>query len=206
MIFIIMKSKEVLKVLKISRQTLCKYVKNGTVKAAKKPNGAYDYDTDSVLKCAGLTTMRSCVIYARVSTHKQQKDLQNQIALLSNYAIANGFIIDKVYKDTASGLSYDRGEFKQLLEDVIAYKVKTVFMTNKDRLTRVSFDLWRQLFKQFSCDIIVANETNEDDNSDKEIFSDIISLLHCFAMKMYSKRRKKKINLIAEDMENEISA
>lgn len=65
--------------------------------------------------------------------------------------------------------------------------------------------MWKQLFKQFHCELIVANEDeNKNDNSDNEIFSDIISLLHCFAMKMYSNRRKKKINLIKEDIENEI--
>ena len=33
----------------------------------------------------------------------------------------------------------------------------------------------------------------------------IISLLHCFAMRMYSARRKKKITLVEEDLTNEIS-
>ena len=42
------------------------------------------------------------------------------------------------------------------------------------------------------------------ENEEKEIFSDIISLLHCFAMRMYSSRRKKKITLVKEDLENEI--
>lgn len=65
--------------------------------------------------------------------------------------------------------------------------------------------MWKTLFKQFNCELKVINETNnESDNSDKEIFNDIISLLHCLAMKMYSARRKKKITLIKEDLENEI--
>ena len=37
-----MKSKEVLKLLGISRVTLWSYVKNGTIKATKLPNGYYD--------------------------------------------------------------------------------------------------------------------------------------------------------------------
>lgn len=44
--------------------------------------------------------------------------------------------------------------------------------------------------------------TTEDD--EKEVFSDIISMLHCFAMKMYSRRRKKKMELIKEDLKNEL--
>ena len=52
----------------------------------------------------------------------------------------------------------------------------------------------------------MGNESeNTSENSEKEIFSDIISLLHCFAMKMYSARRKKKIDLVSQDLENEIS-
>jgi len=66
--------------------------------------------------------------------------------------------------------------------------------------------MWKQLFRQFSCELIVANqdETNTE-NSEKEIFEDIISLLHCFAMRMYSAKRKKKITLVEEDLTNEIS-
>ena len=200
-----MRSKEVLKILKITRPTLTHYVKSGKLKVIRLPNGMYDYDEDSVLKCANITTERSSVIYARVSTQKQKKDLQNQIETLMNYAISNDYKITKTYKDIASGLSYDRGEFLSLLNDVIEYKIKNVFITNKDRLTRVSFDMWKTLFKQFNCELKVINETNnESDNSDKEIFNDIISLLHCLAMKMYSSRRKKKITLIKEDLENEI--
>ena len=66
--------------------------------------------------------------------------------------------------------------------------------------------MWKELFKQFSCDLVVINQDeSNNDNTEKEIFEDIISLLHCFAMKMYSSKRKKKINLIKEDLENEIS-
>ena len=30
-------------------------------------------------------------------------------------------------------------------------------------------------------------------------------MLHCFAMKMYSRRRKRKFELVKEDLKNEIS-
>lgn len=201
-----MKAKEVLKILNVTRPTLTKYVKTNKIKVKRLINGMYEYDEDSVFKCANITQERSTVIYARVSTQKQKNDLQNQISNLQNYAMANGYKITKVYKDIASGLSYDRGEFMLLLNDVIERKIKHVFITNKDRLTRVSFGMWKNLFKQFNCELKVINETdNENDNEDKEIFNDIISLLHCFAMKMYSPRRKKKINLIKEDLENDIN-
>lgn len=60
--------------------------------------------------------------------------------------------------------------------------------------------MWKELFEEFNCNIIVMNEIEDDD---KGIFADIISLLHCFAMKMYSKRRKRKFEIIEEDLKNE---
>ena len=200
-----MDAKEVLNILKITRPTLTKYVKLGRIKAIKKPNGFYEYDDDDVFKVAGITQFRKCAIYARVSTQKQKNDLQRQIDTIREYANKNGYTVDCVYSDIASGLDYDRGEFQNMVNDIVNYKIKTVIVANKDRLTRVSFNMWEQLFENFSCKLIVANQDkNENENTEKEMFEDIISLLHCFAMKMYSGRRKKKITLIEEDMKNEI--
>ena len=199
-----MKAKEVLKILKISRPTLTKYVKEQKILVQELPNGFYDYDEDSVLKVAKISTERNSVIYARVSTSKQKKDLENQIQTITEYANKNGYKIDGVYSDISSGLNYDRKSFSELLNLILERKVKNVFIKDKDRLTRVSFDLWKNLFKQFNCNLIVVNETQNNETEEKEIFADIISLLHCFAMRMYSSRRKKKIALVKEDLENEI--
>ena len=199
-----MKAKEVLKILKISRPTLTKYVKEQKILVKELPNGFYDYDEDSVLKVAKISTERNSVIYARVSTPKQKKDLENQIQTITEYANKNGYKIDGVYSDISSGLDYDRKSFSELLNLILERKVKNVFIKDKDRLTRVSFDLWKNLFKQFNCNLIVVNETQNNETEEKEIFADIISLLHCFAMRMYSSRRKKKISLVKEDLENEI--
>ncbi len=200
-----MKSKEVLKILRITRPTLTNYVKNGKIKVKKLPNGFYDYDDDDVFRLANINVEYNSVIYARVSTQKQKNDLVNQIEMIRQFANSQGFVIDKVYQDVASGLNFTRGNFEELVNDVMSRKVKRIFISNKDRLTRVSFDFWKQLFNKFNCELIVANNDScQNENEEKEIFQDIISLLHCFAMKMYSSRRKKKITLIKEDLENEI--
>lgn len=201
-----MKSKEVLKILRVTRPTLTSYVKKGRIKVKKQPNGFYNYDDDDVFRLANINVEYNSVIYARVSTQKQKNDLVNQIEMIRQFANSQGFVIDKVYQDIASGLNFARGNFEELVNDVMNRKVKRIFISNKDRLTRVSFDFWKQLFGNFNCELIVANNDScQNENDEKEIFQDIISLLHCFAMKMYSSRRKKKITLMKEDLENEIS-
>ena len=48
-----MKAKEVLDILKITRPTLCKYVKQGLVKIDAVINGQYRYNAESVYKLIG---------------------------------------------------------------------------------------------------------------------------------------------------------
>ena len=199
-----MKAKEVLKLLQVTRPTLTSYIKNGKVLVRKLPNGYYDYDEDSVYKAAGIIEERSSAIYARVSTEKQKNDLQDQIDTVMKYANNNGYRVTKVYSDIASGLAYDRGQFFEMLNDVIKHKLKIVIVENKDRLTRVSFDMWKQLFESLGCELVTVNDVVNAKTEEEEIFSDIISLLHCFAMKMYSNKRKNKLRIVKEDLENEI--
>ena len=187
-----MKGKDVLKLLKVTRPTLCRYVKEGKIRAIKINRTKLDYNEEDVFKLAGIENRAKGVIYARVSTNKQKSSLQNQIDTLLQYANSNGVQIDKIYKDVASGLNFDRGEFQSLLSDVIQYKVKTVFITNKDRFSRISFNMWKELFSYFSCEIVVLNDIKEiNDSEEKEIFEDIISMLNCFII-MYFKYWKKK--------------
>lgn len=200
-----MEFKDVQKLLKVHRTTICRYVKNGKIRVEKINDYHLNYNEDDVFKLAGIQPNRKVVVYARVSTNKQKPDLENQISTLRQYANANGYIVENVYKDIASGMSFDRGEFKQMLLDVMSYKIKTIIISNKDRFSRVSFNMWKEVFAQFNCSIIVMNEDKEQTESEeKEIFEDIISLIHCFAMKMYSKRRKNKLKLIKENLEAEI--
>ena len=200
-----MKSSKVLKILNISRQTLVKYVKNGDIRVVMQTNKQYDYNEEDVYRKAGLSENRVNVVYARVSTSKQKRDLENQAETLINYCNANGVKVDKVYKDIASGLNFDRKQFRSMLEDVLNYRISSIYITYKDRFSRISFDMFERLFLEYNCKIIVINKTESTAEEDeKEIFSDIISMLHCFAMKMYSRRRKKKMELIKEDLKNEL--
>ena len=74
-----MKANEVLKLLRITRPTLTKYVKEGLIKVEKLPNGRYKYDSESVYSFLNKGMKRKTHIYARVSASKQKPDLNNQM-------------------------------------------------------------------------------------------------------------------------------
>ena len=65
-------------------------------------------------------------------------------------------------------MSFDRGEFQQLVKDVIEHKVKTIFISNKDRLSRISFNMWKELFEYYNCNLIILNEDKEKQKMKKK--------------------------------------
>jgi putative resolvase len=196
-----MKANEVLNILRISRPTLSRYVKDGLILVNKNPSGRYSYDKDSVMKFLGKCYNRKTIIYARVSNRKQKNDLNNQIDILTNYCHKNGYRIDNIYKDIASGLSfYDRKDLLTIVDQVIQGKIEKIVITYKDRLSRIGFDFFKVLFEKFSCEIEVISGVGSDKLDSDEIFEEIVHLLNCYSMKLYSKRRKK----IVKDLCNPI--
>ena len=162
-------------------------MKEGIIKITVLPNGRYNYDGESVYAFLNKDVQRKTVIYARVSTSKQKKDLENQVELLKNYAVMNGLQIGAVYKDIASGISFEkRKEFFEMLDSLISGQIATVLITYKDRLSRVGFELFSHLFAKFGCEIVVTSEVGSAKLDSAEIFEEIVSLLHCYSMKLYS--------------------
>ena len=196
-----MKASEVMEVLNISRSTLYRLVKKGVIKVTRLPNGRLDYDEKSVyeylLSMKGRITKRKTVIYARVSTNKQKKDLENQIEQLKQFCISNGWTIDGIYTDIASALDFDdRKQFWKLFEKVLNHEIERVVISYRDRLTRIGWNFFENLFKKFGDEIVVVNDYQQDKTDAEEIFEEIITLLHSFSIKFYSKRRSIKHDII----------
>lgn len=194
-----MKANEVMKTLSISRSTLLNYRKAGKIGVTQLHNGHYDYHDDDVYQLMNGDQKRMNIIYSRVSTYKQKDDLQNQENLLKQFCLNQGLTINRSYKDIASGISFeDRKEFFELLDLIMDYKVDKVIITYKDRLSRVGFDLFKTLFDKFGTEIVVVSEIGNEKLDSEEVFEEIVSLLHCYSMKMYSKRNQTKNNAIKE--------
>jgi len=202
-----MKAKEVMKLLDISRTTLFNYTRDGKIKVIKLDNGYYDYNEESVFKIIKKDS-RINIIYSRVSTYKQKTDLENQINKINIYCKSKNIPIGKTYSDINSGLDLDRTGFNSLMDDVINLKIKNIYITHKDRLTRMSFKTIKHLFSKYGANIIIISNNSQTSNisNDNEIFEELISLMHIFSTTMYSNRRKNKINIFKTDIENFISS
>jgi len=188
-----MKAGEVLKLANISRRHLSSLVKQGKFKVTIKPNGQYDYNPEDVYKYIGKERQNLQIIYARVSTSKQKPDLARQVDSLESFCLAQGIKVDRVFSDIASGINFEkRKQFFELLDLVIDGQVDKVYINYKDRLSRVGFGLFKHLFQKFGTEIIVANGQSNEKLDSEEIINEIITLIHCFSMKHYSKRRVQR--------------
>lgn len=190
-----MKASEVLKVLRISRGTLSKYVREGKIKTLPSCTSWKEYDNNDVYSLINKNE-RKIFLYARVSTSKQKNDLENQIESLKLYSSSKGYKVSGIYSDIASGISFDkRKDFMEMLNHILDNEVEKVVVTYKDRLSRIGFDLFKNLFSAFGCDIEVMYGFSDKATDEKEIFEEIISLLHCYSMRMYGKRKGKVIEI-----------
>ena len=86
-----------------------------------------------------------------------------------------------------------------MLDDIVSGKVERVVITYKDRLSRVGFELFYYLFQKYNCEIVVMSEIGSKKLDSEEVFEEIVSLLHCYSMKLYSKRKVQKIKEIARE-------
>ena len=187
---------EVLNIFKIDSQTLYRWRKSGKIKSVHISSRKIMYEKESVNKLLGIKPIeeknkRKNVLYCRVSSTKQKDDLEKQKQILSDFCNANGYIINEIYSEIASGMNEDRIEFNKLIDSVINEEIENIYITNKDRLTRFGYKYFENLFDKFGTKIIVLNNTINQESFEQELSSDLISIIRNFSMKMYSNRRKQ---------------
>lgn len=141
-----------------------------------------NYDVQSYTAKSG--SVRSTVIYARVSSARAQGDLNRQVA-----AIANLYPDAEIISEIGGGLNFKRKKLLTLLERVMQGTVGRIIVAHKDRLARFGFDLFKWLCDQHGCEILVLNETSL--SPEAEMVEDILAILHCFSSRLYGLRKYK---------------
>lgn len=186
----IYKPKEMAKKLNVTVRTLQRWDNEGKLPAKRSPTNRRYYTDDQLMQYLGEPTdNRKTVAYARVSTYGQKDDLKDQVSFIRQYANAKGIILDEVITDVGSGLNYNRKKWNQLLYNVEQNKIKTIFITYKDRFIRFGFDWFNRFCNEHNTKIIVLN--NPDTSPDKELVDDVISIIHVFSCRLYGLRKYK---------------
>ena len=209
-----LKSREVKNIFKISDQTLRRWRVARKIQYKQISRNKFLYPEKDVTRLLGESNTnssdtRKSAIYCRVSSTNQRDDLKRQKKLILDYCNSQGFIVEDnyIFQEIASGMNENRQEFWKLIHLILEHKISHVFVTYKDRLTRFGFSYFEKLFLEFDCQIVTLNNMGDEDDFEKEMTEDLISIIHHFSMKMYSNRRKKlkkfEKDLLREDDSDE---
>ncbi len=192
-----MRPKEVCRLLGVSYVTLRRWIKEGKIRAAQTLGGKYRIPESEVRRLlSGVETREiRVVIYARVSSSDQKKDLERQIQYLTQYCSAKGYKVINVLSDIASGLKTNRRGLLKLFNYVVNKQVDVVVVTYKDRLTRFGFEHLDYFFRQYGVRIeVVYGEEPKD--AYQELVEDLLAIVTSFAGKLYGMRSHKKKRLV----------
>jgi len=192
-------SKEYCSKYQISNTTLKRWVDDGKIKCNKVSSRKFLYLDQNIEEDKKLN-----VVYARVSNTSQKEDLNRQIDLIKNYMIYNGYIVDQVFKDIASGMNEDRLDFNKLINMVLENKISNIFISTKDRLSRFGYEYLKNIFNKYNCNIVIL-DNSDTKTYENELTDDLLTIIHHFSMKYYSKRRilLKNIKKSLENSKNE---
>ncbi len=148
------------------------------------------YELNTILEITGDKASENNIAlgYARVSGHKQKKDLVNQINSIKNYSQMNNYSIGKVYSDIASGLNDNRINFLRLLKSIPLIRPKAVIITYSDRLARFGVNVIKLFCKVFSCKLITIFQ-KEDSNLETELAEGVIAVITSYAGRFHRQRR-----------------
>lgn len=181
-----MKLPEYAKRIGVTRFTAHRWFHDGKIPGAYQLPSGLIYVPDSIFdtekpKSKGLT-----IVYARVSSEQQQTNLETQAERLTQFAIANGWVVDEVIKEVGSGLDDDRMQLTNLLRSDV--KIDRIIVEHKDRLTRFGFNYLQILADKSGFEIVVVNPTKTDHD---ELVQDFATVIASFCSRLYNRRRAK---------------
>lgn len=183
--------------LGVSTDTLRRWEKEGKITSSRTEGGHRRYDLTDILKDKedeGLT-----ILYARVSTRPQLKDLARQIAVLETYAEIKGWKNCQTIKDIGSGVNYRKKGLSKLLSILVEGQATRLVLTTKDRLLRFGSELVFSLCELYGVEVVILNK-DPDSSPEEELVKDVLEIITVFSAKLHSMRSRKNVMVLQENL------
>jgi putative resolvase len=158
-------------------QTAYRWFRQGTmpVPARRLPSGTILVDAPGSPPGGGV------VLYARVSSHDQQADLDRQVARLTAWAAGQGVSAAEVVTEVGAGVQGKRPKLRRLLADPQA---TMIVVERRDRLARFGVEhLEAALSAQGRRLVLIESGETSDD-----LVQDMIEVLTGFCTRLYGRR------------------
>lgn len=208
---IFLSQKQAREFLHISRMTILRWEELGQIKVYKTSGGHRRYLKSDLEKLIGMENVETeiksktvCVIYARVSTKKQEiaGNLDRQVGRLTSYALENKMSIAHVIKEVASGINENRKGIKSLFTILQEEPIQYLVIEYKDRLARFGYNYIEAYCHSHGVEIITMEQQVKKEINE-EMVEDLISIMTSFSVRLYGKRGSKKIKKTLSELERE---
>lgn len=173
----------------VSTTTLGVWANEGKVEFIKTSGGHRRYKLSK-----DLPVERRNIIYTRVSSKKQERELQNQIDFLKKE-----YPNFEVVKDIGSGLNFKRQGFRKILEQLFERNIGEVVIASSDRFSRFGTrDFFEWLFGRFGGTLTILGD-KQHESPNEELSEDLLEIITVFSARFYGRRsysnNKKNKNL-----------
>ena len=198
----LLRMNEVSEITGLAQSTLRLMHRKGELVPAKVSSGGTRYYSDEQIKeYMGIDAVSKRIVigYARVSSRKQEDDLNKQIENLKTYMFAKGYSFE-IITDIGSSINYSKNGLTKLLERIHNGEVSKVVVLSKDRLVRFGFELLETVCKLNDCEIEIVDNTpkiNED-----ELLNDLVKVVNVFGSELRGKQ-PKLIKQFVEDLKDD---
>jgi predicted site-specific integrase-resolvase len=167
-------------------------------KAGKIPN-SHRIPSGSILVDDELSIQeQKIVVYTRVSSSENKKNLEKQAERLVSYCNAKGWKVEKVVKEIGSGLNDNRKQLEKLLMDK---SVTKIVVEHSDRFSRFGMNYIQKLMEGQGRKIEIVNKQSNDKD---DLMQDFVSIITIFTARLYGQRRtKRKTEQLIKELEKE---
>ena len=172
------------KYLGISKSTVYRYLKSGKIKESFKTDGKHR-------RFIVENNKNKVVLYSRVSSHDQKKDLITQNEKLIQFAKKNytNYEIESIL-DLGSGINFNKKGLNKLILMIMNKELSVLVINHKERLLRFGFELINQICRLNNIKIIILEE-QKNKSFKFELSENIIEIMTVFCAKLYGRRSNK---------------
>ena len=185
-------------------QTLRRWEREGIIVAYRTPTDRRYYTHEQYLTLMGKDLgKRQTVVYYRVSSASQKRDLQRQKEALEQFCVASGRTVDQWLSDIGSGLNFKRNNFVDLMKQVEQGVIKEIVIAHKDRLVRFGYE-WFEAYCEDHGTILTVMNT-ESLSPEQELTQDLLTIIDGFSSRLGGLRKYKKTllqDIVTDDSHN----
>ena len=180
-------SRKACAVLGVHSGTLRKWDKESKIEVMRTAGGKRLYNVKELLKDSyyhgELTDNKQKICYCRVSSSKQQDDMERQVAYMREK-----YPEHLIIKDIGSGINWKRKGLVTLLQGAFQGRLKEVVVAHRDRLTRFGYELLEYIFRYHRVKLVVLDEGGYK-SPEQELAEDLLAITHIFSCRQMGKRR-----------------